>query len=191
MCRTGLATLAIFYCDFRDSDKQDARNLLSSILIQFCHQSDAFAQILSSLHSTHGDGSREPSVAALVGCLKTMFKLPWHGALYLVIDALDECPDSSGCPTPRERALAIMQELIVLRLPHVHFCITSRPEIDIRDALQALTVHNMPLHEQAGQNQDIFNYINDIVRSDIKMRKWREEDRQLVAETLTSRAGGM
>jgi len=49
----------------------------------------------------------------------------------------------------------------------------------------------VPLHEQDGQNQDIADYINDSVRSDPRMRRWREEDKQLVIETLTKKAGGM
>ena len=47
MCQTGLAILSIFYCDFRNTNKQNAHNLLLSILIQLCHQSDTFSQVLS------------------------------------------------------------------------------------------------------------------------------------------------
>ena len=191
MCRTGLATLAIFYCDFRDKNKQNARNLLSSILIQLCHQSDAFSQVLSSVYSTHGDGSHQPSIGALQECLKRVLDLPGQGAVYLVVDALDECPNSSGYPTPREQVLDVMEALINIQLVHVHFCITSRPEIDIRDILEPLATHNLPLHEQAGQNQDILDYINHFVRSDRNAKRWREEDKQLVIETLTAKAGGM
>ena len=70
MCQTGLATLAFFYFDFRDIGKQDARSLLSSILIQLCHESDKFSEILSYRHSSHGDGTRQPSEDALFECLK-------------------------------------------------------------------------------------------------------------------------
>jgi hypothetical protein len=191
MCQTGLATLAFFYFDFRDVGKQDARSLLSSILIQLCHESDKFSEILSSRLSTHGNGTRQPSEDALFECLKDMLKLRGQGELYIVVDALDECPSVSGYPTPREQALKILQELFDLRLPHVHLCITSRPELDIRDALEGLAVHNVSLHEQAGQNQDIFDYIKSVVSSDLKIQRWREEDRQLVMTTLTKRARGM
>jgi hypothetical protein len=191
MCPTGLATLSIFYCDFRDTDKQNARNLLSSILIQLCHQSDAFSRVLLSVYSTHDNGSRQPSIDALLGCLKSTLKLPGQGPLYLVIDGLDECPGSSGCPTPREQVLVVLQELIDLQLPHVHFYIASRPEIDIREVLEHLAVYNVRLNEQVGQNQDIIDYINDFVRSDPRMRRWREEDKHLVIEILTRRASGM
>lgn len=190
-CQTGLATFAIFYLDFREAAKQDPRGLLSSLAIQLSYQSDKFSQILSSLCSTHSNGFRQPSMNALKECLKNMLGLPGQGKLYIIVDALDECPNVSGYPTPREQVLKIVKELVDLRLPHVHFCITSRPELDIRYILEPLTIHNISLHEQSGQNQDIINYINSVIPSDPNMRRWREEDRRLVIETLSRRAGGM
>jgi hypothetical protein len=120
-----------------------------------------------------------------------MLKLPGQGEHYIIIDALDECQNTSGYPTQREHALAATQELVNLQLPHVHFCITSRPEVDIRTVLEPLAVYNVTLHEQTGQNQDIVEYINHIVRSDPAVRRWREEDKQLVIEALTSKTRGM
>jgi len=84
-----------------------------------------------------------------------------------------------------------MQELIELRLPHVHFCITSRLEIDIRDVLGPLAIHNVPLHEQAGQNQDIADFIKAIVCSNPRMKRWQAEVKNLVIRTLTAKSGGM
>jgi hypothetical protein len=120
-----------------------------------------------------------------------MLELPGQGPLYIIIDALDECPSSSGFPTQRKRVLKIVQELVKVQLPSLHLCITSRPEIDIRAVLEPLAVHNISLHNESGQNQDIIDYIHSVVRSDPKMRKWREEDKILVIDTLTLKAGGM
>jgi hypothetical protein len=63
------------------------------------------------------------------------------------------------------------------------FGITSRAEMDIRDVLEPLATHSVPLHEQAGQKLDIFNYIKAVVHSDRKMLQWRSEDKELVIET--------
>jgi hypothetical protein len=189
----GLATIAYFYFDFRDASKRDTRSLLSSVLVQICAQSDPFCEILADVYSKHDRGFRQPSVDALLQCLVKMLELPGQGPLYLIIDALDECPSSSGLPTLRERALKIVQELtkVPLPLPRLHLCITSRPEIDIRAVLEPLAVHKISLHDESGQNQDIIDYIHSVVRSDPKMRKWREEDKILVIDTLTLKAGGM
>ncbi len=191
ICQTGLATLAFFYFDFRDVGKQDARSLLSSLLAQFCRKSDKFSEIISSYYSAHDDGTRQPSEDMLMECLKDMLTLPGQGELYIIVDGLDECPNVVGCPTPREEVLKIVQNLVDLRLPHVHFCITSRPEVDIRETLETLAAHNVSLHEQVGQNQDIFDYIKSVVYSDPTIRRWREEDKQLVMDTLMRRARGM
>ena len=189
--QTGSATLAFFYFDFRDTGKQDVRSLLSSLLVQLSNRSNNFRTILSRLYSTHERGSRQPSKDALMNCLKDMLTLPGQGELYIVVDALDECPNLSGYPTPREQVLLVMEELVELHFPHVHFCVTSRPEVDIQDVLGGLAVYDVSLHEQAGHNQDISDYIKSVVSSDPKMRRWREGDKQLVIKTLTETAGGM
>ena len=180
-----------FYFDLRDSDKQNERGLLSSLLVQFCHTSDRFSQTLSSLYSVYGNGLRQPNRYALIECLKDILELPEQREIYIVVDALDECPNVSGLPMPRELVLTIMEELIDIHLPHVHFCVTSRLEVDIRSVLEALQLHEVPLHEQAGHNQDISDYIEHIVSSDPKMQRWREEDGRLVVKTLNERGGGM
>jgi hypothetical protein len=191
MCRTGLSSLAIFYFDFRDTNKQNARNFLSSILLQFCHRSDSFSQILSSLYSTHSDGSREPSIDALVGCLKAMLALQGQGILYIVVDALDECPNSSGLPTQREQALKILKELIDLRISYLRFCVASRPEIDIRDILEGLHPYNLSLHDQVGQMKDLAEYVHSVLHSDKTMRTWPEGVKKLVVDTLAEKGAGM
>jgi NACHT domain len=187
----GLATIAYFYFDFRDASKRDTRSLLSSLLVQICAQSDPYCEILADLYSKHDRGSQQPSGDALLRCLRKVLEHPGQGPLYLIIDALDECPSSSGFPTQRERALKIVQELVKVPLPHLHVCITSRPEIDIRAVLEPLAAHNVSLHNESGQNQDIIDYIHSVVRSDPKMQKWREEDKTLVIDTLTLKASGM
>ena len=191
MCLTGLAILVIFYFDFRDVAKQNARSLLSSILVQLCRQSDKFSEVLSTVYSTHGDGSREPSIDALLGCLKTMLALPGQGTLYVVLDALDECPNSSGLPTQRQQVLATVKELLDLKLPNLRFCITSQPEIDIREVFGPLNPYQVTLHDQIGQIKDLAQYVKAIVHSDSAMRKWPEEVKISVIDTLVQNGAGM
>jgi NACHT domain len=189
--KAGLATVSYFYFDFRDSFKRDARSLLSSLLIQLCAQSDPFCKVLSALHSAHDDGLRQPSEDALIQCLKEMLEIPDQGPTYVIVDALDECPNSSGLTSPREQVLEILQRLVNFHIPDLHLCITSRPEFDIREVLEPLAVYHLSLHGETGQNEDIANYINSVVHSHRKMQRWREEDKMLVIDTLTQRAGGM
>ena len=130
-------------------------------------------------------------MGALKNCLSDMLNLPGQGPIYIIVDALDECPNLSGTPSAREEVLALIEELVDLKLPNVHLCVASRPEMDIRVVLEELTSLKISLHDESGQKEDIFEYIKSIVRSDRSMRRWKEEDRQLVVDTLSERADGM
>ena len=191
MCNFGLASLVFFYCDFRDDEKQDRRGLLSSILLQFCAQSDAYDNILYDFYTAHGYGSQYASDGELQKCLEDMLKLPGQPPIYILVDGLDECPKSFGTPSPREKVLALVGNLVGLALPNLRICVTSRPEADIESALRPLTPRSVSLHEERGQIQDILDYVTSVVTSDPRMRRWRAEDKELVIEVLAQKADGM
>ena len=129
----------------------------------------------------------------MITCLNEMFALPDQGPVYIILDALDECPNTSGIPSPREEVLDFLKDLIGLQLPNLHICATSRPEIDIQAALEPLASWSISIHDQNGQKKVIKDYIRSVVyaNSDMAMRRWRDEDKELVIETLTERADGM
>ena len=183
--------MAYFYFDFRDADKQKLSNLLPSLLIQLSAQSNPCCDILSRLHSTHNRGVQKPSDRAMVECLKEMLTLEVQGPTYIIMDALDECPITATIPSPREEVLELVDELVNLHLPNRHICVTSRPEHDIQAVLKHLTLRAVSLHDESGQQQDIANYVAFFVRSDRKVRRWREEDKDLVIKTLSEKADGM
>ena len=187
----GSAIVTYFYCDFRDEDKQNCRNLILSIISQLCAQSDICCDTLSRIYLDHYNGRRKPSDETLTRCLRKIVSLPDQVPIYIIVDALDECPNESGLPTPREEVLELVKNLVGLCVPNLHICVTSRPEIDIQSALGPLTTLHVSLHDQSGQKNDIVDYISSVVYSDTKMQRWREEDRELVIETLTERANGM
>ena len=183
--------MAYFYFDFRDADKQKLHNLLPSLLIQLSARSDSCCDILSQLHILHDRGVRKPSDRAMIDCLKEMTFLEAQGHTYIIMDALDECPVMSTIPSPREEVLEFVEELVDLHLPNVHICVTSRPEHDIHAALGHLTPHPVSLHNESGQQQDIAKYVGAFVQSDRRMRRWRDEDKDLVIKRLSEKADGM
>jgi hypothetical protein len=111
--------------------------------------------------------------------------------IYLIVDALDECVDTAGMPSPRENVLQLVRELVDLKLSSLYLCLTSRPEIDIRKALEPLASHHISLHDESGQKADITHYVRSVVYSDRRMRRWRTEERDMVVWTLSARADGM
>ena len=183
--------MGYFYFDFRDTNKQHCRGLVHSLLIQLSACSDAYCDILSRLYEAHKGDMKQPSEDALIQCLEEMLTLPHQHSVYIVIDALDECPNMSGMPSPREQVLVFLKGLVELPLTNLHLCVTSRPEIDIRHVLELLTSRRVSLHEQSGQKKDIIDYVTSVAHSDPMMRRWRDEDKNLVIETLSERADGM
>jgi len=184
--------MCYFYFYFRDIRKQHWHDLVLSLLTQLSNRSGPCCDILSRLYEEHDNGAQQPSDGSLEQSLKEM--LPLHERpIYLMIDALDECSNTSGIPSSRERVLLLLKDLVQLRLPNLHICVTSRPEIDIRDVLGPLTAHGVSLHDQSGQKQDIVDYVRSIVysKSEPIMSRWRKEDKEVVIATLSERADGM
>lgn len=183
--------MAYYYFDFRDVNKQKRRDLLTSLVTQLSARSDRNCDTLSALYLKHDSGGEKPSEDELIQCLKNMISLPDQHPTYLVIDALDECCNTSGMPSPQEQVLGLLKELVELSLPNLRICVTSRPEIDIRNALEPLSSCRVSLHDQSGQKKDIIDYVTSVVHSDPKMGRWRREDKDLVIKTLPERADGM
>ena len=192
----GKASLAYFYFDFRDKvAKQDSTNLVTSLLTQLSAYSRPCFQILSRMCSTASStdekGIRQTTDGALTNCLREMLKVTAKEPTYIIIDALDECPDLSGIPTPRDEVLALVKDLVDLRFPNLHICVTSRPEIDIKNSLEPLASSAVSLHDERGQQMDMFDYVSGVVSSDSRMQRWRSDQKELVVEELTKKANGV
>jgi hypothetical protein len=185
--------MVYFYFDFRDLNKQTCHDLLRSLVFQLSTCSSSCCGILHRVYKAHKDGTQQPSDDSLKECLKEMLRLEGQGPIYIILDALDECPDSSGIPSPRDEVLRLVEELVNLRLHGLYICATSRPEVDIRAVLEPLACCSVSLHDESGQKADIDDYVRNIVNlsPSAAMRRWRAEDKKLVIETLTERADGM
>ena len=191
--RASPALIAYHYFDFKDASKRNVRGLLASLLFQLSDDSDSCWDVLYELYTSCRDGSEQPSDVALIKCLKGMLALPGQLPTFLIIDALDECPNTTGTPSAREEVLDFLEDLVGSNLSNLFICVTSRPEQDIQTILNPLTSppHRVSLHEEGGQREDIKSYVQSFVHKDRAMRRWREEDRNLVITTLIERAGGM
>ena len=187
---TGLALVAYFYCDFRDRKKQEVTGLLASLVSQLSAKSDLCYNVLFTLYSEYDGGSQRPDDDTLLCCLEKMLKTEGLPTVYIVVDALDECPDS-GVKSHQERVLDLVNQLVDLQVINLRICATSRPEADIQAALVSSASHTISLHSEVGQNKDIADYVRSVIYSDAKMRRWREEDKEMAISTLSQKADGM
>jgi hypothetical protein len=188
MCKDGPDSLAFYYFDFSDTEKNHVRGLLTSLLWQLCDQSDSYWDIICQFHLAQQDGKKLPSDRELSLCLKDMLCSPGQVPVYLIFDALDECPNASGTPSNRENVLLLVKNL---RLPNLHICLTSRPEVDIRAVLDRSEVRTICLHDEEGQKQDILDYIRSVIHTDPMTQQWKAEVKELAIEVLSQKANGM
>ena len=193
VCEAGSAIMAYFYFDFKDLRKQTCHDLLLSLVTQLATRSNHCCSILHHVYEAHENGTRQPSDDTLKECLKQMLRLPEQRPIFIILDALDECPDSSGFPPPRSEVLRLVKDLVDLRLRGLYICATSRPEVDIRAVLELLAFRSVSLHDESGQKADIAEYVRSAVNSSpsTAMRRWRADDKNMVIETLMERADGM
>src|SRR5579863_8905325 len=114
-CEAGQVSMCYFYFDFRDIHKQHWHDLVRSLLTQLSNCSGPCCDILSCLHEKHKNGAHQPSDGSLEESLKEMLTLH-ERPIYLIIDALDECSNTSGIPSSRERVLLLLKDLVELRV---------------------------------------------------------------------------
>ena len=157
--------MAYFYFDFRDTDKRTGHNLLLSLVNQLSTQSDPCYEILFQKFVAHGNGAHKPSDDVLLQCLKEMLSTLAQSPTYLIVDALDESPNTSGIPSTRAQVLELVEDLLDLYQSNLRICITSRPEVDIKATLEPIASHSVSLHDEIGQQKDIADYIRSVAFS--------------------------
>jgi len=121
-----------------------------------------------------------------------MLELEGQRPIYIVIDAMDDCPNPTGPKSARKKVLIFVEELVRSRYSNLYICVTSSPEQDIKRTLNLLTptLRIVELHDEAGQKEDIKSYIRSFVKDNQETRTWTRDDQDLFVNTLSRRAYG-
>jgi len=129
MRKLGKASLAFFYCDFRDDKKKDCRELLSSLLVQLCDQSDAYRNVISKFYLAHRRGSQHPGDNALQTCFTSILQVSGQAPVFVVIDALDELPNTTGVPSPGTKSSTLWRSSSTYRYQISTFVLQAVPRL--------------------------------------------------------------
>jgi hypothetical protein len=109
--------LAYFYFSFRDTEKQKVSNLLSSILSQLVRQADSISDTVRALYDSYHHS--QPPIDRFLSALKSMIE--FHRNTFLIIDALDECPNNSG---EREQLCSTIVEIKEWSASNLHILLS-------------------------------------------------------------------
>lgn len=178
-------SLAIFFFDFQDAEKQKAINMIKSLLVQLLPKCARIPQEILSIYASCGNGQRQASEQQLSEALRhAVASLP---ECLLVLDALDEC---AGW----EELFDVLEGIHNWGATNLRVLLTSRMETEIRDDLEDLVPSNSRIClETRLVDEDIKTYVHERLAKGKDFRRW-QKDRKIqeeIEETLGRKAGGM
>jgi trehalose-6-phosphatase len=107
--------------------------------------------------------------------------------VFIVIDALDECPKNER----REQLLAVITDIHSRSLDNIHVLVTSRREPDIEETLLPLLRTPAISLQGSHVDLDIKLHISSQLSTDLKLKKWPDEIKAEIESALISGANGM
>ena len=162
---------------------------MSSLIVQLCHRVSKLPDALHNLFKGCNNGNRKPSLRELFTVFAVFAKHKDLADIFLVIDALDECSHDEN--NTRKELLELLNTVLSLPTSNIHILVTSRPEIDIKEALEAIrTILSVPL-QGAGVEADINLHIEKQLATDEKFKCWSNEIKSEIKKILTAGANGM
>lgn len=138
----------------------------------------------SDLKQIHGQyRTSVPPTLVLIEYFRRLISRFHH--VYIMLDALDECPHD----TSREGVLSTIETIRNWNLQGLHLFVTSRDEPDIRDSLN-LTEELQINMRSTGIEKDIASYVSSQFDNDRRLKKWLPY-RDKIQDALAERANGV
>lgn len=170
--------IAYFYFDFKEPAKQDARNMVLSLLGQLCRHQSTIPHCVQTLYRkqmAHEPPSLADVTLALLDIVKT-FK-----QTFLVIDALDEC-------TERPALLGTLCTIIQHECgEHLKELVASREEQDIQAAFSSIPFISI----RTQMSSDITLYVTESIDTDTRLSSLPEGIKLEMKGTISEGAKGM
>ena len=176
--------LAYFYFSFSDRRRQSVESFLRTIVRQLLQQRQSIPDAVRDIYKKFKHA--EPPVSVWIDALKVLMSL--DGDIFIIVDALDECPAHEG---EQKLLLRTLQSLKQTQNWKARLLITSRKESPIEGALSDL-VTTPPLGIQTSQvDKDIRTHIWAQLQGHPNMCTWPKPIQEEVEQVLTRKSGGM
>ncbi|KAL6692009.1 ankyrin repeat-containing domain protein [Trichoderma pleuroticola] len=182
---------AYYYFSFSDVKKQGRDAMLASLIKQICCCRPNMPESIARLKKHKDQDMRPPTEElqeALIATLRGFSKV------YIIIDALDECPELGG---RREDLMKTLRYILNAAPDNLHVMCTSRKEADIYAEIESHLSDPMRIefdlssymHREAIK-RDIGQYI-DSTLADVNYKSWSDVTKKKVKEILIERSDGM
>ncbi|EON63613.1 hypothetical protein W97_02841 [Coniosporium apollinis CBS 100218] len=139
--------VAYVYCNYNAQADQTTTSLLSAILKQLAQARPSIPEPVARLYDCYAKRKTRPSLEEIINALQSV--LSNYSSAYVVVDALDECPDKHGTRSQLLAKLRDLQSKTDLRL-----MVTSRFIPDIKN-----TFKSTPRLEVRASNADVKRFV--------------------------------
>lgn len=167
---------AYWYFEFGVNATQSV-DALSRSLIRQLSWSPLASSITNIWKENYQRGSQPDSETILAVLDDVLSKI--SGEVYLVFDALDECPENAYSKE-RGSLLALLVGLLKRHPNKVHILATSRPEEDIGQTLEKFSMVDL----EGCLAEDVKRFVTASISQ--HLNKWDEEIKKLILDTLLS-----
>lgn len=170
--------IAYIYCNYKEVAKQKLDQLLAHLLHQLVAPGSLLTDQLMTLYQTNAYKQTRPSIEDYTGLLHAAVQS--FDKVYVVVDALDECPETDGT---RKSLIAELRAL------NINVLITSRDLPIIQNHLS-----NAVRLEIRASEEDIQEYIQYRIRESDRIATYVErspELRDLITSKILQNAKGM
>ncbi|KAK1982555.1 hypothetical protein LZ30DRAFT_717128 [Colletotrichum cereale] len=173
--------IAFFSFTFADEGKQDTSAMIRALLRQLSSQLGVTDTVLTRLYESYR--TTTPPDHAFLECFRQLVRNFLN--MYIVIDALDESPREKH----RDALLQALNDIRDWSEPGLHLLVTSRDEVDIRDALEALPEETV-IMKNDGIDKDIASFVSQHLQDSRRLRKWQEHHGR-IEQVLVDKAKGV
>jgi hypothetical protein len=137
MQSSGNVGFAYIFCNYKSEVGFNTLHFLAALLKQLVHSQSTMNEQISSLYERHTNRGTRPSLQEISAALQAVLKS--FSAVYIVVDALDECPNKDGTRNQLLSKLKDLQREADLRLmvtsrfiPDIEIKFRSTPKLEIR-----------------------------------------------------------
>ena len=172
--------IAYVYCSYKETERENVKNLTSSILQQLLSQNSTDAFEILDMHQKHSKSSTRPTLREFSDVLQ--IAVHRFSRTYVVVDALDECTDID------DNRETFVSELVSL-LPGVSLFIVSRPLPHLEQRLEMAS-----RIELKASDEDIMAYVRERMTISQRLKVHLQKDPgllQTIVTKITSKVKGM
>ncbi len=143
-------------------------HLLRSLIRQLAGAANEFPRVIFDLDREFKALGREPGTRRLLSTLDSIIK-SIDRDVFVVIDALDECPEKAD-HAKRQNLLNQINELLSVKNENLHLLTTSRKEVDIQESLQAVAAATLDI--QTAFRGDIELFVKNRLQEERCLARW-------------------